>query len=360
MKKLIALLLAFCLALSLAACGAPAEPALRFPEQVPEPVSESRYFAEAMDDPDGFILVDGQPVTAPDALIRFLNAAAEKQPAECTVYYFSVRYWLGLYQDHFVSDDGGVTLTEQGLELPEGAALDEGVWREDETLMQLTGFSVLPGGALVIDNANGYEMEAIPLFNDLDLFPDFAGHEELLQKYVQPIWFPAAVSDGFSGPEEFFSGQNFMPAVESMLALEDGKEALSFWDIYPDARMPFRDLFGLTEQYFDISRGHLHELLADRLDEEDCLFYQGGYGGIFPRIIVEGSEEKDGVLTLLLRLFYVDGTYTDASRLELAVRLLEDGSFRYLSLTEVPAGPMEFGAYAAQKTGELLETRCTF
>ena len=65
--------------------------------------------------------------------------------------------------------------------------------------------------------------------------------------------------------------------------------------------------------------------------ETDSVFYEGGRGGVYLEIRVTSSERNDDILTLYYERYEGENGTVHDGKCILKIRLLSDGSFRYIS-----------------------------
>ena len=321
---------------------------LRYP--VPKSLEETVLFKEALNNTASQIIVYGEAVSSPDGFISFMNDMNEGREAGWVVYNF---FEDSAYKQEFFFD--GTALTEKVT----AAVFLNGKparWEENSTQYQIASLSLLPFGVVEV-KAQNLSPSFITLFNDRDIFIDHDKNKVLYDKYVAPMCLTVVTGETFANVEDFFTNCKFMTLADRLINYESG---ITYWDKYPDGDMPFADFYKLMSGYFEIGEKELRSIVKDSLNENDALHYAGGYGGVYPKVIVENAEEESGLLKLYLRLFNVDGSYTDDREKILTVKLLNDNSFVYISLEEQMCEDMEFDPYFYEKTDELLYDSIAF
>ena len=166
------------------------------------------------------------------------------------------------------------------------------------------------------------------VISDFSLYENEAKHRELKEKYIDPI-FTITVS-----PQEFSSvsdlSSDFVWLFEDIYNYENGHYP---WQEFGN-NWPLSEILSLLNRYFE---GVTKEmvLISRRIEydpETDTIFYEGGRGGVPPERRVFDFKQNGNILTLYYQLYNEEsGTIFEDRYYVLEIKLLEDGSFRYLS-----------------------------
>lgn len=290
-----------------------------FPQLLSDEVKASPLYAEALTRPS-VIIFDDQPVTSRAVVDRFLQGVEEGGDGELYLYSFIT---LGEERSclliRLISKDGKVTES-----LASDRSWDKGLTFDNSyavTKIQLTEY-----GYLTYEGESSSEPTGYQVVNDRELFSDASQRQEMKEKYMDPI-FPTALSGHWDDPADM----SLLWVFEDLYYYENGG---SPFDEY-GTDWPVEEIVALLSRYFDgITREViLSEEMASAYDSQtDTIHYEGGRGG-GPFCLRATSWETEGDLLTLHYEHYDCATgipYENEQSL-LTIRLMEDGSFRYLS-----------------------------
>ncbi len=321
---------------------------IRYPDLVSESVKTSKFYEEALRDKNAHITVNGRVVSSPEAVIRFFNDAAEGKKAAYTEYSFTDIYSKSLYKTVYTFDKERITQEVTGLKgtqenLDKEASFDELIWdrsySHDIEYMYISDI-----GNIHCKIAGSSEESYLPLIDERDKFRNYEENSSVMEKYVSPISSVLLFGESFDNAEEFFKNCRYMPAADEMIRYETG-ESEDYPKRYSDGNMPFEDFYALMSKYFEIDKDRLYGIVKHNLNERDEFNYFGGYGGAYPDIVAEEVGTDKDVKTIFIRYFNMDGSYSENKRSELKLKIMPDGSFKYLSLKDAKCDKMEFGSY---------------
>ena len=297
---------------------------IRFPELLPDAVKTSSLYKEALTRPS-VILFQGQPVTSRTAADHFLKAAAEGKDSELYLYSFTT---LEDIQDclvvRFVSKDGKITESFASERSWDGPVVLDNSYA-------VTDISLNSYGYLVYQGESSSEPTGYQVVNDRDLYPDAQERQKMLNTYVDPIGYTALGNRYWDSPQEL---TQWVWLFEDLYRYENSK---SPFDQY-GYDWPVKDMLELLNRYFDGVTKEI--LLSDEWAQvynadSDTIHYEGGRGG-GPFCLRVTSWDKEGdLLSIHYENYdYVTGIPFEDGKCLLTVKLMDDGSFRYLSNKE--------------------------
>ena len=225
-----------------------------------------------------------------------------------------------LYYAHFVSDEGKVTHSIDYLNSWEDA-LNPSTYGIDK--IHLTDY-----GYLVYEGESSSEPSSHKVISDHDLFADAQERQDLYDTYLRPIFYTALGNYTWTSAEQV---EQWIGLYEDIHNYETG---ISPFDIY-GTDWPVDEMVKLLGRYFE---GVTEQMIVSSHRAQDynaaagTIHYEGGRGGLAPSYRVTGSRQEDDLLAIDYESYdFVTGIpYEDASYV-LTVRLMEYGSFRYLS-----------------------------
>ncbi len=356
MKKLILILLA---ALMISACGAEKEPEIfeetnpgencsipsdfssgeekipekepefefekteiLYPENVPEELFESAAFKQAMERPS-VILYDYEPISDCNAAVNFIEAFEKGEYAELYIFRFANIDYYEIKDASctcFVSENGIITETAEDWQ-------DWETKKDYEYSETVKNVYINDYGFFTVESEI-YEPIYYQVIHDFALYENAAEYRELKEKYIDPI-FTITVS-----PEDFGSVSELSDKLiwlfEDIYNYENEHDP---WQEFGN-NWPVSEMLSLLNRYFE---GVTKEMILSRRNidydqETDTIFYEGGRGGVYPDRRVFDYEQKDDILTIYYHLYHEEsGTIYDDRYFVLEIRILTDGSFRYLS-----------------------------
>ena len=308
-------------------------PKVLYQEFLTEELEASPAFKGAMKKPS-VIVYDKEPITNPDAALNFVEAFKKGEYSEFHYYSFSYSDFYDnktLYYQHFTTKDG--------LVYREGAYLYD--WENDFEPSEKTvhNFVVINDYGYFgigwgwkenwdLDDLDFDDITYHKVISDFAIYENEAENRVLKEKYIDPI-FTITVS-----PKEFasvldLSGTDLLWLFEDIYNHENGYDP---WQEYGN-NWPVADMLELLNRYFD---GVTKEMIVSQNkfydSDSDVIYYEGGRGGVPPEIKVIGFSEEENLLTLNYVLYNGESGWIDEScEIVLKIRILDDGSFRYLS-----------------------------
>lgn len=298
------------------------KPEILYPENVPEELFESAAFEEAMNRPS-VILYDYEPISDCTAAVNFVEAFEKGEYAELYIYSFyapdlngtpSVYVKNSFIEDGFVVSSSVLFFDLEGGHETKGKIVNESI-------------KINEYGYLIYEYYNGVEGSAYKIISDFSLYENFAENLILEEKYIDPV-FSLTIS-----PEEFNSAselsEKFIWLFEDIYNYENGHGP---WQDFGN-NWPVSEILSVLNRYFE---GVTKEMLlsARKLNynsETDSVFYEGGRGGVYLEIRVTSSERNDDILTLCYERYEGENGTVHDGKCILKIRLLSDGSFRYIS-----------------------------
>ena len=288
-------------------------------------VQASPLYAQALTRPS-VILFDDQPVTSRAVVDRFLQRVEEGSDGELYLYSFIT---IGEERSCLL-----IRLTSKGGKVTESLA-SERSWDQElafDNSYAVTKIQLTEYGYLTYEGESGSEPMGYQVVNDRELFSDASQRQEMEEKYLDPI-FPTALSGHWDDPTEM----SLLWVFEDLYRCENGG---SPFDQY-GTDWPVGEMVELLGRYFDgITRELiLSEEMASAYDSQtDTIHYEGGRGGGPFCLRVTSWETEEELLTLHYEHYdCATGIPYENGQSLLTIRLMEDGSFRYLSNQEDPS-----------------------
>ena len=297
------------------------KPEILYPDFLTEELESSPAFKSALEKPS-VIVYSEEPITNPDAAINFVEAFKKGEYAE--FYYYSFSYadfddTYRLYYNHFTTKDK-LVYSEANYVFK---------WEDNfsETEKTVHNFvEINEYGCFELGWEWG-DSTYYKVISDFAIYENEAKHRELKEKYIDPIFTITASPQEFTSASDLSS--DFVWLFEDIYNYENGHDP---WQEYGDY-WPVSDMLELLNRYFD---GVTKELLVSENkhydSETDTIYYPGGRGGVPPKIRVVNYSQVGNLLTLNYVLYHSESGWVDESReIVLEIRLLDDGSFRYIS-----------------------------
>lgn len=293
--------------------GSPA--VIDYPELAPQELVESPLYQEALERPS-VIIYNEEPLTNAQPVKDFLAAVEQKKDGDLFVYSFSFFYnEPSLFYRHFISDAGVVTQKYGDAEgwnsLKESA--------EGNTI------------ASCILNAHGYfvygDEFGIQVVNDRALYSDAEERQRLYNTYIVPIAYTAMGNSAWSSAKE---AGNLVWLFEEIYGYENDDTP---WDHFGGSDWPVDEMVETLSRYFDgvSASDFISSRGIDYNAQTGTIHYEGGRGGGPKCLRVVGhAQEGDRLAIDYVNYNYATGV-PEGDTYRLTVRLLEDGSFRYLT-----------------------------
>lgn len=331
--RISALFFALLLAFGLAACGGPesgaalsgplqsasvperepiGDPAvIAYPELLDWDLVASPLYQQALERPS-VILYDGEVITGPQPVEDFLAAVEKGEDRDLYLYIFRVSDSgdRDCYLQHFISDKGTVTYSE-GFE-NQWDSLGEGVEIEVDDL------SLNEYGYLVYGPLSGCQV-----VNDRDLYSDREQRLALYDAYLAPSIL--VVSANWTSPREL---AGWLGIFDDIYQYENGGPRREDCPAGEMVETLCRYFEGLTEEMVmeELRRINVYDPQTGLVKAS----YGRGGGPVCYRVTGWDQQGKDLSIDCE-RYDYYTGLPLEGTACRLTVRLLEDGSFRYLS-----------------------------
>ncbi|MBQ6877279.1 MAG: hypothetical protein IJO22_02630 [Oscillospiraceae bacterium] len=302
------------------------KPEILYPENIPEELFKSAAFAEAMERPS-VILYDYEPISDCLAAVNFVEAAEKGEHSELYIYNFHNADQYNpknAYCFNYICEENVIVRKYEDYPDWGKAGKSSEIFYIDKAYINDFGFFTT--------EKSGFEPNYHQVISDFALYENAAEHRALKEKYIDPI-FTITVS-----PEEFSSVSDlssyFIWIFEDIYNYENGHDP---WQEYGN-NWPLSEIISLLNRYFE---GVTKEmvLINRRIEydpETDTVFYEGGRGGVSPERRVFDFEQNGDILTLYYLLYHEEsGTIYDDRYYALEIKLLDDGSFRYISQTAI-------------------------
>lgn len=373
MKKITALLAAALMVLFTTACGDSSLPAgggelpvsetetpaltaeITHGENLPEELAGSVSYQEALTHP-GVICYNYEVLTSPRDVQAFADAYA--QGKSCELYYYSFySYPAGeseeefhsLYGMRFTNPGDGTQPYLQYLSAynDDGTALADGdggvtdrwslVAVPQEPPVLIDSMQLSEYGMLVAADVKSSEPTALRVISYYDMIEDYGPMKAALERFIRPIAY-----DHMRTFDSVADIAGWMALYNDIYCYADpDQNDGNLWQKYPDSNIPVEAIAALLGQYFDVTAEDLRSSFAmdkgygayDALT--DTVYYTGGRGGYYADPVVTGcTVSEDGTQAEID--YYTEDMFTaePQGRFCMTVRLLPDGSFRYLSLVK--------------------------
>lgn len=313
----------------------PAASVLLYPSTLPEAASDSAFLKEALargavitgyDDNYTRTAATGRRV--PDAFIEAVNAG---QDARLEVYLFyetedNYGDILGQYAGEIFESRGGALFlsyipSQSWVSLPS----------EPEDKIPLESIELNEYGYLVYSEGGNSFPGGIKVVNDREIFGNADERAAMYQKYIRPVFYSGAMGGNFWD----LSQSRDMPAnyiwiFEDIYRYEGGEPWTDLGEYWPLSVM-----LETLGRYFDgVTREDILRekgiVLYD--PEKDAILYEGGRGGGPFMLRATAWEQSGDLLSIHYENFdYVTGEPYEDAFYTLTVRLLPNGSFRYIS-----------------------------
>lgn len=289
--------------------------AVDYPELAPAELTASPVYQEALGRPS-VILYNDQPLTDPRPVRDFLTAVADKKDWDLFVYSFTLYDgFAGVFLTHFLSDGGEVVKREAYESGWESLAETEHTYRVHPS-MALNDYGYLT-------YRDAYGEYAFPVINGRALYEDGEERQRLYDTYLAPVFYVACGSD-WASPQQL---GRLTWVFDSLYSRETGRSPREdFGDSWPVEVM-----VETLSRYFD---GITADDVIGRLPYDPqsgtvrCEGIQGG-GPLCLR--VTGYTREGDRLAIDYQQYDPSTGIPFEGTGCLTVRLLEDGSFRYLS-----------------------------
>ena len=299
---------------------------------IPAVLTGSARYQEALEDPAAVILWNGEPITGRTAVDAFVQAMQTGGPGELVFYRFNPGYdengaadgTLLASRTRLTADNGRFSVWNGDLSDGTSAFGDPGLTGTG-TDLRLTDAGYL---TWTTDDGVTDGLKALP---DSLVWPDGARRRQLYKHYLEPIFYTGALgTTRWDSPQELSC---WLALFEDLYRFDHGVSPFAVYG----TDWPLDAMNEQLSRYFEgiDVREHLGDssrMYSAYDPASDTIHYEGGRGGGPVCLRVTGWEENGDQLTLRYESYdYYTGETEPDSQALLTVRLMEDGSFRYLS-----------------------------
>lgn len=311
---------------------------ISYPELLPEEVTISPLYQQALERSSVISYKQGI-ATAPQPVYDFLAAAERGEDRDLYCYDFYTVFAEGLPSlrlTHFISDGGALSLRIDYADDWEKIA-------ETSDCYRITDLTLSDYGRLIYHRTgertdggegDGWEYDtSVLVVNDYDLYDNADQRRQMKETYLDPIQYCGIGVNTWASPREI---NNLIFAVEDLYRHENQDTPFdhfgSSWPMDFILETLSRCFEDVTAQ--DVIANVERFLSVSHYDPQtDTVYYEGGRGGAFPTPRVTNWTQKEDLLLIDYDCDNIDTGIKDYSR-RLTVRLMEDGTFRYLSNLE--------------------------
>lgn len=291
---------------------------VRYPGEVPEEIAESASYREALEMAD-VILVRGVPVTGGERPKAFLDAIEAGETASLLVYSYG---WDGQYQTAAFSGAKGAVVCTSTWFMQYDSVRGGQVTKENCGILELSEYGYLswaPGA--------GYELSALQVVNDSEIFADDAQRKEIYNTYLKPFIQCGALAQEWTNADE-------LPSVTFLYLFED-INGPQVWQEY-GSEFPFEKVKETALRYFEVSDDTLRDNKFYK-QELDAFEYEGGRGGGPVCIRAVSAAERGGMTEIDYEWYSpTTGAPTADMRFRLTAEKTGDG-FRLVSNAKITA-----------------------
>lgn len=294
---------------------------IAYPELVDEELAGSPLYRQALERPSVIVYQD-EVVTDAQPVYDFLAAVEGKEDRDLYIYVF--RPWedddRDCYLDHFFSDQGFVTRST-AFERNWDSLTEYGKYASNPISLNEYGYLVY--------GPNGQE-SGIRVVSDRVLYDDAEQRRQLYDIYLAPIFYTSLGGVGWTSFQD--AGPHLWLFEDIYNYENDGTP----WDRF-GSDWPVDYMVETVSRYFDgVTADDFISARKFRLVNYDpqtnTIHYEGGRGGGPKCMRVTGWNREGDRLSIGYENYsYETGVPFENGAYVLTVRLLEDGSFRYLS-----------------------------
>ena len=301
------------------------EAEILYPDLLPEALTSTGAYRTAAADPTAVINYAGRIATGRTAVDTFCKAVESGGTGELTLYTFTPYYadpeTIRCSYTRFWTDGGSSWYFSDYSEDSSFAFMEPS--RYEVQTLELSDY-----GYLTITDEVNSEPGGYPVIPDRLLWENADQRIQLYERYLEPVLTSTALGS--------IEWDSLMEIPRPLWVFEDlyryDHQNTSPFDVY-GTDWPVDEMAALLSRYFD---GVTGEQLIDKYQDiydpaSGTLHYEGGRGGGPYYLRVTGWEEDGDRLTLRYEEYSAatGEPYEDSACL-LTVRLLEDGTFRYL------------------------------
>ena len=301
------------------------EAEILYPDLLPEALTSTGAYRTAAADPTAVINYAGRIATGRTAVDTFCKAVENGGTGELTLYTFTPDYadpeTIRCSYTRFWTDGGSSWYFSDYSEDSSFAFMEPS--RYEVQALELNDYGYLVASGDFVSEPTGY-----PVIPDRLLWEDADQRIQLYERYLEPVLSSTALGS--------IEWDSLMEIPQPLWVFEDlyryDHQNTSPFDVY-GTDWPVDEMAAQLSRYFD---GVTEEQLIDKYQDiydpaSGTLHYEGGRGGGPYYLRVTGWEEDGDRLTLHYEEYSAatGEPYEDSACL-LTVRLLEDGSFRYL------------------------------
>lgn len=301
------------------------EAEILYPDLLPEALTSTGAYRTAAADPTAVINYSGRIATGRTAVDIFWQAVESGGTGELTLYTFTPYYadpeTIRCSYTRFWTDGGSSWYFSDYSEDSSFAFMEPS--RYEVQALELNDYGYLVASGDFVSEPTGY-----PVIPDRLLWEDADQRIQLYERYLEPVLSSTALGS--------IEWDSLMEIPQPLWVFEDlyryDHQNTSPFDVY-GTDWPVDEMAAQLSRYFD---GVTEEQLIDKYQDiydpaSGTLYYEGGRGGGPFCLRVTGWEEDGDRLTLHYEEYSpATGEPYEGSACLLTVRLLEDGTFRYL------------------------------
>lgn len=294
--------------------------AILYPELIPPTLTNSKLYQKAVFE-NAVICYNGEPVTSKTIPEKFVKEISESKSCELNIYSFA---------DNKTSVSCVIkTLKSTGKEHMEQMVYTDN-WEEAE--MPSDSYAIkeivmTEYGYLTYSSDSSSEPGTSKVVNDRELWSNAAEKHKMYDTYLAPIFYTALGEHFWQTPHEL---TQWIWLYEDIYQYENNSSPFDKYGM----DWPIDDMLSLLNKYFDgVTRDEIISTVKATYNAKtNTIHYEGGRGGgPFPLRVVSW-EENDDTLTIHYENYdFVTGIPYENASYQLTVKLMDDGSFRYLS-----------------------------
>lgn len=311
---------------------------ISYPELLPEDLLSSPLYQQALARPSVISYKQGI-ATAPQSVYDFLAAAERGEDRDLYCYDFYTVFaeeLPNLRLTHFISDGGGLSLRIDYADDWEELTETSGCYRITDLTLSDYGRLIYHRTSERTDGGEGDGREydaSVLAVNDHDLYDNADERQQIKETYLDPIQYCGIGVNTWTSPQEL---NNLIFAAEDLYRYENGDTPFDHFG----SSWPIDFILETLSRYFedvtaqDVIANEERFLSVSHYDPQtDTVYYEGGRGGAFPTPRVTSWTQDKDLLLIDYDCDNIDTGIKEYSR-RLTVRLMEDGTFRYLSNLE--------------------------
>ncbi len=289
---------------------------IAYPELVDERLAASSVYQQALERPS-VIAYQDEVVTDAQPVYDFID----KKNGDLYIYEFqsSPDYGEGCYFSHYFADETGTVKYSDGYAYNWDSITESGEMEAGSVFLNEYGYFCY-----------GEDM-GVQVVNDRVLYDDAEERQRLHSAYIRPIFYSGIASHGeWASPEEIGS---WVFLFEDIYYYENNA---SPWEQF-GSDWPIDDIVAVLSRYFDditpevVIKNARYNSGMDYDAQTNTIHYEGGRGGVPMPVRVTGYSQEGDVLRIEYEGYSFNTGVPMGEERILSVRLVEDGSFRYIS-----------------------------